>query len=53
MKAAGYYKVIPLIAIIVCVFVFVLSFVEMKRVNNLSGKLFDSCECRIFKTNIV
>ena len=38
MKAAGYYKVVPLIAIIVCVSVFVLSLMEMKRVNKLSGE---------------
>ena len=46
MKAAGYYKVVPLIAIIVCVSVFVLSFMEMKRVNELSGELIRLLSCR-------
>ena len=46
MKAAGYYKVVPLIAIIVCVSVFVLSFMEMKRVNKLSGESTKLLSCR-------
>ena len=46
MKAAGYYKVVPLIAIIVCVSVFVLSFMEMKRVNKLSGEFIRLLSCR-------
>ena len=46
MKAAGYYKVVPLIAIIVCVSVFVLSFMEMKRVNELSGEFIRLLSCR-------
>lgn len=47
MKAAGYYKVVPLIAIVVCVSVFVLSLMEMKRVNELSGEFIRLLSCRL------